>query len=184
MAASVQVGSSSPTSGILFSPQQLEQLAQLMPQLQMQNAKDSEMDEELDGPFSGMISSFSAQVKKHEWIIDSGASDHMTPYLSNLVNPILFQTSHKVTLPTGDTAAISHTWSVKLVQELILNNVLCVSNFKHNLLSVQRLAKDSNYEVRFFPKHCTIVHSQTNQVIATGEAKHGLYYISADNPGS
>ncbi|KAI3669064.1 hypothetical protein L6452_40285 [Arctium lappa] len=60
MVASVQISTpKNDNSGLLFTPpppQQLEQLAKLMPQLQMGNAKGSEIDEKLDCHLSGMIS--------------------------------------------------------------------------------------------------------------------------------
>ncbi|KAI3665390.1 hypothetical protein L6452_44014 [Arctium lappa] len=67
--------------GILFSPQQLEQLAKLMPQLQMASLKDFDTNADLDNHFSGMISCHHTHDSSDEWIIDLGASDHMTPYM-------------------------------------------------------------------------------------------------------
>lgn len=83
LAATAQVQSTNldDTNGLLFSPQQLEQLAQLMPQLQQSCLKTSESDEELDVHFSGMISAHRSS-NSLDWIIDSGASDHMTPCLN------------------------------------------------------------------------------------------------------
>lgn len=75
MAATAQAVNS--PGGFLFSQEQLEQLAQLMPQLQQGCVQESDTDEELDMHFSGMISSISDNCL--DWIIDSGASDHMTP---------------------------------------------------------------------------------------------------------
>lgn len=57
MAASAQTTTTQETNGLLFTPQQLEQLAKLMPQLNSGQSKNSETDEKLDLHFSGMVSS-------------------------------------------------------------------------------------------------------------------------------
>ncbi|XP_074352973.1 uncharacterized protein LOC141692133 [Apium graveolens] len=79
--------SSSPTPGLLFTPQQLDQLIRLMLQLQTGAMRDTKADEEIDHHFFGMITNTATIGISTEWIINSGASDHMTPHLSNLINP-------------------------------------------------------------------------------------------------
>ncbi|KMT16195.1 hypothetical protein BVRB_3g053540 [Beta vulgaris subsp. vulgaris] len=166
-------------SGLLFSPQQLEQLAKLMPKLQAQQIKGSETDEELDTYFSGMTYTSSCVNGSIDWIIDSGASDHMTPHASCLTSAKPFTLLTEINLPTGATTKVSHTGEVYLNSELTLCNVLCVPNFHHNLLSVQRLIKDNNCEIQFYPTHCTILNSITKKVIGHGVAKNGLYYLQS-----
>lgn len=61
----------------MFSPKQLTQLTQLLPQLSMQQ-RGSDTDEELERPFSGMLSCQLTKGPVDSWIIDSGAIDHMT----------------------------------------------------------------------------------------------------------
>lgn len=100
----------------------------------------------------------------------------MTPYLQNLQAPVPVNHTTHINLPTGSTVNISHTGTVTISSLLSLTDVLCVPNFKHNLLSVQKLIKHNNCEVKFLPTHCVILDSSSQQVIAVGEAKHGLYY--------
>lgn len=169
-ANSAQIGESS-TESTLFTPEQLSQLAQFM-QL---NAQDD--SEALDTPFSGMMSSNKALTNCNDWIIDSGASDHMTPYLSNIESPTVMRSSTSINLPTGATAKITHTGNTTLSNGLLLSNVLCVPFFMHNLLSVQKLIKNNQCAVQFFPSHCVITDSQTHNIKAVGEAKKGLYYL-------
>ncbi|KAK1386685.1 hypothetical protein POM88_014863 [Heracleum sosnowskyi] len=143
MAANAQVQD---ITGLLFTPQQLEQLAKLMPQINSPQVKGSETDEELDYHFLGMVSPHDTDFTT-TWIIDLGASDHMTPHLTYIVDPKPFSYTHKIKLPTSDNVVISHCGSAHVLPDLTLNNVLCVPQFKHNLLSVQRLIKDNNYEL-------------------------------------
>lgn len=163
-------------SGLLFTPQQLDQLMKLMPQLQA-SGKECDTDEELDHHFSGMITVAAAQGCSSEWIIDSGASDHMTSQLSNLIDSKRLVLAQNINLPTGATMGITHSGIVCLSPDLILKGVLCVPHFKHNLLSVQRLIKDGGCEVQFFSDHCIIVDNKTKQIKGVGKAKNGLYYL-------
>lgn len=172
MAAAVKTGD----GDAAFTPQQLEQLAKLLPQLQAMNSSQCETDEELDH-FSGMITCFQASSCSTDWIVDSGASDHMTSHVSGLVDPKSTTGLH-ITLPTGSQVAISHVGAAVLPTGLRLEKVLCVPNFKHNLLSVQKLIKDSNCAVHFFPTHCLILDNITGTLMGVGEAKQGLYYMA------
>lgn len=169
--------SSSPTSGLLFTPQQLDQLVKLMPQLQTGSLRDSEADDEIDHHFLGMITHTATLGISTIWIIDSGVSDHMTSHLSNLINPKCLTEVQKINFPTGDTRILTHCGIVCLTPDLVLKKVLCVPHFKHNLLFMQRLSKDGNCEVQFFSTHCHIVDSTTKLIKAIGMAKNGLFYL-------
>lgn len=137
--------------------------------------------EVLESPFSGMMSCNATVGGSSAWIIDSGASDHMTAHLSNLVSPVAVTSNNHINLPTWATAQITHTGTVILPNGLHLLDVLCVPYFKHNLLSVQKLIKHTNVEVKFLPTHCIILDVTTQTVKAVGEAKHGLYYLVHTN---
>uniref|UniRef100_A0A803MEL1 Uncharacterized protein n=1 Tax=Chenopodium quinoa TaxID=63459 RepID=A0A803MEL1_CHEQI len=83
---------------VTFTQQQFEQFLKHFPS---PNAvKGSETDEELDINFSGMVSCHHASTLKYGWIIDSGASDHMTCDLSKFVEPKAAAGFPKITLPT------------------------------------------------------------------------------------
>lgn len=84
--------------GLLFTQQQIEQLAKLLPT--MMNEKGSKTGDEIDHHFSGMISCFHTADLTEEWIVDSGASDHITSSLSKLSDVIRVPNSPKMKLPT------------------------------------------------------------------------------------
>lgn len=128
-----------------------------------------------------MISCLSAQSLPTEWIVDSGAFDHMTYNLDTLQNSAPFSTNNRINLPNGDTVVISHIGQVTLAPGLVLDKVLHVPTFKHNLLSVQKLLKDNNCHIQFYTTHCTVIDYDTQQTKAVGIARNGLYYISANS---
>lgn len=79
LAATAQVCTNTGTTidAACFTPQQIEQLRQMLPT--MVATKGSDTDDEIDAHFSGMITCNKVSSIQQNWIIDSGASDHMTP---------------------------------------------------------------------------------------------------------
>lgn len=164
---------------IMMTTQQLDQILKLIPKTGGSSQKESETDEEIDYGFSGMVSSSQEKFTGAlEWIIDSGASDHMTSSLENLMNVKRVPSIFTITLPTGATTMITHIGDVVLENGLKLVDVLYVPQFHHNLLSIHKLAQDNNCEVIFHPKSCTIMDSETKDVVGVGEMKRGLYYLN------
>lgn len=173
-AAVAQVGAESSS---LFTPQQLAQLAQLMPQLAKQQL-GSDTDDELEQPFSGMMSINHSKAEfLDSWIIDSGATDHMTPDFHHLLQPVPINTAPEINLPNGATTHISHLGTVKLNTGLVLKNVLCVPSFYNKLLSVRRLISDNNCQIQFYGTHCVILDNETKELKGVGKAHQGLYYL-------
>lgn len=166
-----------PSQDVAFTPQQLEQLLKLLPYNALQSLKCTESDEELDNILSRMVSS-NVAVKEHKpWIVDSGASDHMTSSVDLLTNIKIAAGGFTISLPTGDVSSITHVGDAQLKCGLLLKNVLVVPKFKHNLLSIHKLLKDNKCDVKFTPQTCEITHSETAKLQATGHLQQGLYYL-------
>ncbi|XP_074343104.1 uncharacterized protein LOC141680916 [Apium graveolens] len=125
MANNAHVNSqASDKSEVAFTPQQLQQLLKLLPSEGTSQVKGYETEDELENCFSRMVSCNMLNVDKDTWIIDSGASDHMTSSLDNLMNVQPAKTELIIKLPTGDTTKITHTGDVKLRNGLVLHKVL------------------------------------------------------------
>lgn len=78
-----------------------------------------------------MASCHYANVTDSTWIIDSGASGHMTGNFSILSGTVRCRSEARINLPTGHTSGITHSGCVKLENEMVY-----VPDFKHNLMSV------------------------------------------------
>src|SRR5262249_41906751 len=70
------------------------------------------------------------------WIIDSGATDHVTPFHSLLIDIHTLPYPISIRLPDGSCKSIQLSGSIFLNPSLKLENVLFVPEFSHNLLSV------------------------------------------------
>ena len=114
------------------------------------------------------------------WLLDSGASHHMTgklEFLSNIWNG----ESSPVGLPNGTHIFANTHGRVVLNDNFILKDVLYVPTLNCNLISVQQLIKENNCVVTFYPDHCTLQDQSTRMKIGRGEIKDEIYYFKADH---
>lgn len=72
----------------------------------------------------------------HNWIIDSGATDHITPNLTLFTSYTSLSVPSHITMPNGQKASIAHIGTIKLSEVLTLHDILHVPSFHYNLLSV------------------------------------------------
>jgi len=103
---------------------------------------------------AGKILCFSASKPNLKWIIDSGATDHITPNLLCFSSYTPIGPNSFINMPTGQQARIHHVGTVQLTPSLTLHNVLHVPAFQYNLLSASRLAKQLTAHVVFTPTAC------------------------------
>ena len=117
-----------------------------------------------------------------KWVIDSGATEHMTG------NPNLFSTfqphssTPHVTLADGSTSRVLGSGIVNPIPSLSLSSVLSLPNFSFNLLSVSKLTRDLNCVISFFPDHCLFQDLTTKRIIGRGHESGGLYVLESPRP--
>jgi gag-polypeptide of LTR copia-type/Integrase core domain/Retrotransposon gag protein/GAG-pre-integrase domain len=123
--------------------------------------------------FAGMTQS-NHLTDTNRWIIDSGASDHMTP-IDHKLNQKQ-HANHHINMPNGATVYTTQMGKTRLGPNLELTNVLHVPSFSQNLMSVSKLTKANNCAAIFFPNFCVFQDLSTKKMIGMGEERDGLYY--------
>lgn len=75
------------------------------------------------------------------WIIDTGATDHITSCYDLLINPTPVQSY--IHLPIGQKSRITHIGTIHLTYDITLSIVLYVPRFTFNMLSGSKLTSTS-----------------------------------------
>ncbi|KAK9062516.1 hypothetical protein SSX86_019703 [Deinandra increscens subsp. villosa] len=110
-----------------------------------------------------------------DWLVDSGATEHVTHQASLLENEIRNIREVPITIPNGDAIPVRGKGDHTLPGGIKIKGVLHVPDFNCNLLSVRRLTKDLNCAVIFFPDFFVLQSLETRELIGAGSCKGGLY---------
>ena len=86
----------------------------------------------------GKVLNISTPVSNSAWIIDSGATDHMT-FDSRQVSPLKYSSQNSVSNANGTSIPIIGEGSLSLTNTLNLDFVLVVPSLNYNLLSVSQI---------------------------------------------
>ncbi|RVW56514.1 Retrovirus-related Pol polyprotein from transposon TNT 1-94 [Vitis vinifera] len=112
------------------------------------------------------------------WIVDTGASDHMTGDAAILQNYKPSNGHSSIHIADGSTSKIAGTGSIKLTKDLYLDSVLHVPNLDCNLLSISKLARDLQCVTKFYPNLCVFQDLKSGKMIGSAELCSGLYLLS------
>ncbi|KAF7837576.1 uncharacterized protein G2W53_006058 [Senna tora] len=110
------------------------------------------------------------------WIVDTGASSHMSYDRSLLVDVKVLKQSINVHLPDGKTVIVKEAGRAIINGDLVLDNVLLIPTFKYNLLSVRKIIKGS-INVIFNASNCLVQDPTTRRILAVGQTIGNLYYL-------
>lgn len=116
--------------------------------------------------------------KRDKWIVDSGATEHITHNASVLENRTKGIHETPVVIPNGENVAVEGRGEYTLHNGIKIKGVLHVPKFNCNLLSVRRLAKDLNCAVTFFPDFFVMHDLNSRALIGTGKCENGLYQMA------
>lgn len=114
-----------------------------------------------------------------EWIVDSGASYHITLCKELLceIKGLEEDLSDKVQAPIGGRSQIPSAGSTTIFGLSKMKNVLYVPDFKFNLMPVSKITKDLSYVVLFFPDFYVFQGLYNGKVLWIGREKEELYLL-------
>ena len=120
-------------------------------------------------------------ASRSSWVIDSGASAHMTGTPSNLSSLTPTTAYPPVSIADGRSCSVKGYGSTKPTPSLTLHNVLYVPGFPTNLLSISTITRTLNCVAIFYPFHCVFQDLGTGQRIGLGRENgrviYGLGYL-------
>ena len=115
------------------------------------------------------------------WIMDTGATDHLTGELDKLAMKEPYQGNDRVHTANGQGMRISHigqsSLSTNTSKPLHLKNVLYVPQVTRNLLSASKLARDNNVFIEFHPYDLFVKDRDSKDIILSGRCRGGLYPV-------
>ena len=119
------------------------------------------------------------------WVIDSGASSHMTSFPSVLTAYRPETSIPDVRIADGRSCPVLGSGQSRATSSLPLQNVLYIPGFTANLLSIIAITKALHCGVFFFPHHCVFQDLDTGRRIGLGrENGRGIYELVADSPST
>jgi hypothetical protein len=117
-----------------------------------------------------------SKSQSNEWILDNGASNHMT-WTLEIMRELHDMQTCPIGLPDGKNASATEEGVVLLDEGLKLYNVLYVPNLKCNQISLSQLMDDLDYIVHFSDKLCVMQDCTSRMLIGAGKRQDGLYYF-------
>jgi hypothetical protein len=124
----------------------------------------------------GMAFKISNFVGSDTWIIDSGASDHMTYDRKYFITLSTSNVSY-VTNANGESFPVLGIGSIRVTPTLVLHDVLYVPDLSHHLISVPQLNAQSLCSVTFFPMYVVFQDLLTREVIGKGYLRGRLSHL-------
>jgi hypothetical protein len=115
----------------------------------------------------------------HQLIIDSDATDHITSSPTFLVNSSKNTLLPPFTLPSGEQAPMTSIGNLPLNSAITLKNMLGVTSFKVDLISMSQVTRELNCLVTFSPHWCILQDLMMRTTIGLGEQEDELYYLIA-----
>jgi hypothetical protein len=118
------------------------------------------------------------------WILDSGASHHMTPLIHILRNIKKLEKPFHITVPTGNSVLVDKMGDISLDENIKLVNVLHVPDFSCNLISIHKLTFDLNCLVTYQSNSCVIQDQASKRMIGSGNLHEGVYVFKKEIHGA
>ncbi|CAM8901857.1 unnamed protein product [Rhodiola kirilowii] len=164
---------SSASSSNSFTAEQVSQIWNMIKQQAPGVTETGEAQCHMAGTCNFLLNSFT----KHNWIIDSGATDHFICDVNLLSSVYQLPKKCHISLPNGHTIVVHSAGTYCLRPGLDLYDVMVAPEFKYNLLSVSKLVKDSSLTVVFTKEKCLIQDLAKKTSLEIGDLVGGLFQV-------
>ena len=163
-------GSSSTPQGVILTPSEYEEYLR-----HTQAAKSSSIASVAQtGNVSACLSHSSAP-----WILDTGASDHISGNKDLFSSRTFPSPLPTITLANGSQTIAKGIGSVCPLPSLPLTSVLYVPNFPFNLISISKLTRDLHCVLTFSHNSVTLQDRRSGKTIRIGHESQGLFHLSS-----
>lgn len=116
---------------------------------------------------------------QHMWIYDTEASNHMTGSKALLHDGNILDYPIRIGQLDGSVIIVTEIGKMQILHEIMLEHVLYLSGFKHNLLSVSKLLQNNYLDIKFDKERCPMQDLSSKKIIATGNAEKGVYRLDS-----
>lgn len=127
------------------------------------------------GTFITALSGISEMTEP--WVIDSGATDHMTGCASIFSSYKPSPGNLKIKIADGSLATVAGTGIINISPQISLIDALHVPKLSCNLLSVSKITKDLNCTAQFSHSICKFQDMTSGMTIGSAKEHNGLYYF-------
>ena len=115
------------------------------------------------------------------WIIDSGATDHITNKVSSLHDFEEISSPTHVSIANGNHVSVKGQGKIKILSHNTASSVLYIPSFPFQLLSIGRITKTLKCRVIFYAHRVIFQDLATKKTIGEGFFLQGLYYLSSSS---
>ncbi|KAF3773350.1 Retrovirus-related Pol polyprotein from transposon TNT 1-94 [Nymphaea thermarum] len=159
-----------------LSSDQLKELQAYISRLSTTPAEDS-TSEGAQLPQALVASSDQGNPSLGDWIVDSGATHHMT-WDSKLFQEYQLSSGQQhMSMADESSIFVAEKGSLSLLNKYRLHNALHVPNIPVNLLSVSSITKELNCNLIFSADHCSLQDLVMGKKIGIGSVIDGLYRL-------
>lgn len=119
-----------------------------------------------------------ANVPQTLWLLDSGASHHVTIDLANLSLHYPYDGTDEIVIVDGTGLPISHTGLTQLSSStttFALSNVLYVPTMHKNIISISKFCEENNVVIEFSPLFFCVKDLQTGATLLIEPSRDGVY---------
>ncbi|KAK2354846.1 putative mitochondrial protein [Trifolium repens] len=126
---------------------------------------------------------FNASDKPYNqyWILDSGATDHMTPLPTHFSTYSPCPSNKKISTADGTLLTVAGQGDVQISPSIILRNVLHIPKLSTSLISIQKLTKNLSCNAIFNDNACVFQDKHSGRTIGNAREWNDLYYLDNRN---